>query len=366
MRISAYGCGAVVAGRYHLDHLLGAGGAAVVYRATDLETGDVIALKLARAPTDEMNENLQREAEALARVRHPGIVRVRAHGIAPDGRTYLVLGYLAGDSLRTILRAGVLAPLDALTVTGAVAEAVAALHMSGLLHRDLKPDNIIVPVQDTARRPRDRDSRPTMPRPAFAAATLIDLGICGRLQPDGQTDTGRTRWGRVSGTPWYAAPEQLAGRPQTPATDVFGLGVLLYELLTGRRPQADAPVQVLRAPNGDFVAYTGPFVRRRLTEAITPPITPPLPTPIQDFLMRCLQRDPAARAQRVEDVVDGVHAILVGIQADGGMRNVNVASGAPGSSPGRGPMAGVNTRVSKRASSPANPIARRSVHETPT
>jgi serine/threonine protein kinase len=193
MSLDGYEQGAVVGGRYVIERVVGEGGAAVVFRARELSTGRAVALKVVRETGEAARANLSRERDALARVCHPRVVRLLGDGSLPDGRAYLVTTFVAGATLRTLLDAGPLAPRDALRTCAAVASAVSAMHAAGMLHRDLKPANVIIPERAG--------------RADFGRATLIDLGVFGELGHRTVAGAAQTRWGRVSGTPWYMAPE---------------------------------------------------------------------------------------------------------------------------------------------------------------
>ena len=204
---------APVAGRYTLDQIIGAGATAVVHEGRDLVTDQPVAVKVYR-PDGAARQRLQqhREIAALTQLRHPGLVTLRDGGTepGPDGRTYLVTDLVEGPSLADRLLDG---PLDVRSVrdlTARLAAALAHVHAHGFVHRDIKPANILL----------DRGHEPR----------LADFGIARAL--DG---TVATATGVVAGTAAYLAPEQVRGAPVEAAADVYALGLVLLEALTGRR-----------------------------------------------------------------------------------------------------------------------------------
>jgi serine/threonine protein kinase len=207
--------GDVIDGRFELLELVGEGGMGKVFRTADRETGTVVATKF---PTEQHNEDrarFAREAEVLAELSHPGIVRYVAHGSLPEGQDYLVMEWAEGETLATRLRGDGLTVKDSVTLVRRVAEALAQAHGRGVIHRDIKPSNIVIPggrVED---------------------AILIDFGIARRTVEV----SGLTRTGVMVGTPSYMAPEQArAERTIDARADVFGLGCLLYECVSGTPP----------------------------------------------------------------------------------------------------------------------------------
>ena len=206
---------------------------------------------------------LRAEGQALARLSHPGIVRLvdQRHATALP---YLLLEHVGGRTLRELLKTDGPFAVDAgVRIVQHVAAAVAHLHGHGLLHRDLKPSNVML-----------REGRPV----------LLDLGVVWRMAP------GRRPPDR-SGTPQYLAPEQIARAPLTPATDVYGLGVLLVELLTGARP----------FPNGDRAA--GAALAARYPQLAQPPrLARALPAELARVIAGCLEHDPRARPQSAVEV----------------------------------------------------------------
>lgn len=202
-----------VAGRYRLQRRLGAGGMGVVYQATDSELARSVAVKVIRPESvadPQTMERFRREARAAASLSHPNIVAVYDFGTLPGGGAFLVMEYVEGQSLRYMMP---LALPQALEVLGGVVAALETAHQAGLIHRDLKPDNVMV---------------------ASARVKVLDFGLAKNLTANEET---LTQEGRLAGTLAYMAPEQLYGGTVDARTDIYALGVTAHEVLTGRRPE---------------------------------------------------------------------------------------------------------------------------------
>lgn len=211
--------GELVDGRYRIDVLLGEGGMAQVFRATDEALGRVVALKIFRPGTADDADSARKRSEMqlLASLSHPSLVTLfDARLDTPDG-AYLVMEYIEGDTLTKRLLAGSIERADAAGLAGDLAEALHVVHEAGVIHRDVKPSNVLL-------RP------PLIPGHSFRA-TLADFGIAYLV------DTARlTTPGMVVGTPAYLAPEQVRGAEPTAASDIYSLGLVVIEALTGERP----------------------------------------------------------------------------------------------------------------------------------
>jgi len=204
----------LINGRYRLLEKLGEGGMAVVWKAQDTALGRVVALKVLRpqyASDPDFVARFRREAQAAANLAHPNIVNVYDIGEA-DGQPFIVMEYVDGRNLKEIIREeGALPVVRALDLAIQTAVAVAHAHRAGIVHRDLKPQNILVTREDQVK--------------------VTDFGIARALGTASATQTGV-----VLGTAHYLAPEQALGEPATPASDVYALGVVLYEMLAGQPP----------------------------------------------------------------------------------------------------------------------------------
>ncbi|MGH2724010.1 MAG: protein kinase domain-containing protein [Actinomycetota bacterium] len=213
----------VLGGRYAIEERVGRGGMAEVYRATDLVLGRTVAVKVLSdrfAGDRRFVTRFRREAQAAAGLNHPNVVSVFDTG-SDDGQHYIVMEYVEGPTLADVLaRQKRLPPGRAARIGGAVAAALAAAHDRGLVHRDVKPGNIMLTGRDHVK--------------------VMDFGIARAAADDTLTQTGT-----ILGTAAYLSPEQAQGHPVEPPSDVYSLGCVLYELLTGSPPfTGDSPVSV--------------------------------------------------------------------------------------------------------------------------
>jgi CRP-like cAMP-binding protein len=269
-------------GPYRVIAQLGAGGMAVVYSAVHEATGVVVALKVLPASwgtAPELKARLNHEAAILRRVEHPGVIRLLDIGAVAErlgGGTYIAMEWLP-DALDRVLCAQFPAPMDyrtALRIAAAVAEALGAVHAAGLIHRDLKPSNILLRA----------DGQPVLTDFGLAAA-LADVVSGQRLTPPNV----------LVGTADYLAPEVIAGQPVDARADLYALGVVLYEMLTGFVPFAGRdPLQMLRA---------------HLDEAV-PPLPATVPPPVQAIVERALQKNPLDRYGSATDMAATIHEFL--------------------------------------------------------
>ena len=218
-------------GNYRIDRLLGEGGMGRVYAGSMLTTGRTVAIKVIadeHANNAELVGRFYAEADAASRIRHPGIVEVLDLAYLEDGRPAIVMELLAGRTLRELFAERLLPIATAMDLVGQVLEAVGAAHAAGIVHRDLKPDNIVVDYQQRVK--------------------VLDFGIAKLTGESVGEGAPRTRTGMMLGTPEYMAPEQVTGSPIDARTDVYALGIVLYEALAGHRPfGADNQFEILRA-----------------------------------------------------------------------------------------------------------------------
>jgi tetratricopeptide (TPR) repeat protein len=197
--------------RFVLQGLLGQGGMGTVYRALDERSGSAVAIKLLSTTNAQAEARFHREAEALACVSHPGIVRYIAHGRAPDGQPYLAMEWIEGEDLCAHLERGPLDVKTALRLAGQLVNALAVVHAQGVIHRDIKPQNVLLSQGDPLR------------------PVLVDFGVARQT-----TEAKLTVTGTVLGTPQYMAPEQIQGGQVDARLDLFALGCVLYECLSAQ------------------------------------------------------------------------------------------------------------------------------------
>jgi GAF domain-containing protein len=211
----------LVDGKYRLEALIGRGGMGAVLRARDVRLERDVALKVVRADlvaAPEARARFRREAQMIARLQHPAVVTVYDYGTLPDGAAFLVMEYVRGEDLRHLLqRERRLEPSRVVTLVAGIAAGVDAAHAAGVLHRDLKPENVILPESG-------------------AGPKVLDFGVAKIGGSSGETGATQAWGGTIVGTPAYMPPEQLRGEPVDARADVFSLGVMTYEALTGRLP----------------------------------------------------------------------------------------------------------------------------------
>jgi eukaryotic-like serine/threonine-protein kinase len=300
---------------YEVLRELGRGGMGVVYLARHLRLDRLTALKVIRgeAGAEELRR-FRTEAAAAARLDHPNVVRIYEVGEAA-GRPFVALEYADGGSLADRLRGDPLPALEAARLLLPLARAVHYAHQRGILHRDLKPANVLLVEEEVSsrdakeeRKERQEENtqggnnelslrslrsssaslRETLPK-------IADFGLAKRLDAAGQTSTGA-----VLGTPSYMAPEQAEGKPVGPAADVYALGAILYECLTGRPPfRADTSLETVRQ-----VVRDDPVPPGRLQ--------PGVPRDLETVCLKCLQKDPRQRYDSADELADDLGRFLAG------------------------------------------------------
>ena len=261
--------GRIELGDYELLEEIARGGMGVVYRARQRRLGRTVAVKVLAAgefASDEARRRFRTEAEAVARLQHPGIVAIHDVG-ETDGLPWLSMDFIAGDDLAALVREQPLPARQAAEYARAIAEAVQHAHDHGVLHRDLKPSNVLL----------DPDSGPR----------ITDFGIA-RCGDQGEL----TRTGQVLGSPAYTAPEQALGGTADARTDIYGLGALLYHLLTARPP--------FQGPTTDAI-----LLQLREADPIAPRrLNPDVPRDLETICLRCLRKDPARRYATAREVAE--------------------------------------------------------------
>ncbi|MCA9690256.1 MAG: protein kinase [Myxococcales bacterium] len=273
--------GTVVAERYRVVAPLGAGGMGNVYRAVQEPLGREVALKVIRAEDHEpaARERFHGEVRSMAAVRHPGVATVFDFGTYGDGALYYAMELIAGQSLRHLIKEERRLPWARVhDIAKQIAAALAAVHGAGIMHRDLKPANIMI---------------------SGARVTLVDFGLARAHRPGA---TRLTDVGIVLGTPAYLAPEQAMARGKDDArSDLYSLGAVLYEMLSGRPPfVADTPLALMLMHISD--------PPRSLREAVGDGV----PAAVDELVLRLLEKDPELRPQTSDEVL----ATLSGLSSD--------------------------------------------------
>jgi serine/threonine protein kinase len=276
-----------LATRYELLEPIGKGGMSVVYKARHRLMGNLVAIKLLQ---DKLTENVahvkrfQQEAQAAGRLDHSNLIKVYDFGVLSSGYTFLVMDYADGRSLSDLVRAeGRLGGARALPIMMQICEGLSHAHAKGILHRDLKPSNVIV-IQDP-----DSGER----------VKVVDFGIAKMTAEEG--DSKLTATGEVFGSPYYMSPEQCTGATVDPRSDIYSMGCLMYEVLTGKVPLSGANVfetihkQINEAP-----------------EPLAKLVTDPVSVALSDVVDRALQKDPTARYQSFADMLVDLRSVGAG------------------------------------------------------
>jgi hypothetical protein len=301
-----------VIGSYRIVAELGRGGMGMVYRAEHTQLGRPAALKMLLPALSSDPGIVQRffnEARAASAIDHPGIVEVYDFGTHTDGSAYIVMPLLKGESLETRLRRGPIPALEGASLIVQVLSALAAAHARGIVHRDLKPDNIFL-----------------VPNELIAGGTqikLLDFGIA-KLADDKAAGV-KTQTGMMIGTPAYMSPEQCMGLPDLDhRTDIYSIGCILFHVLCGRPP--------FMSEHG-----TGVIIAAQMRDAPPDPRTfnPNIPPQLVTILLRCLEKDPAARYQTANE-----------------LRNALIAAGAHGAM-SKPPMSSADMLGATMAAMPA-------------
>lgn len=267
-------------GRYVIEAVLGVGGMGAVHRARDTQLGRVVALKVVRAGRTDTSgvdpqARLLSEARAVASLRHPNVVAVFDAGVI-DGQTFVAMELVEGRPLRAFVADGKVSLDERRRWLVEVAEALSAAHRAGIVHRDVKPENVIIARADRR-------------------ARVLDFGIAKRVTFDTEAPTSdgaapQTVEGRVVGTVSYMAPEQLGGSEVSPSWDQYAWGVMAYELLTGKHPR-------------QTVAMPGPTAHLSQTPALPNEIEPRLRFDDVAVIMLAMSSDPQRRFPSMADLI---------------------------------------------------------------
>ncbi|MGH3146180.1 MAG: Stk1 family PASTA domain-containing Ser/Thr kinase [Rubrobacter sp.] len=270
----------VLDNRYDLVRTLGGGGMGEVYLARDQVLDRDVALKVLRrqyAGDDEFAERFKREAMHAASLSHPNIVQVYDRGQTEDGAAYIAMEYVPGGTLKEkITREGPLESAVAASIGSQVAEALGAAHARGVVHRDIKPQNVLLTGKGEAK--------------------VADFGIARAASAVTISQTGS-----VMGTAGYMSPEQALGKPATPRSDLYSLGVVLYEAITGELPYtADNPIAVSM---------------KHVNEPLRPPreVDPQIPEGMNALVVKLLAKDPEGRYASADELADDLYRVSRGV-----------------------------------------------------
>lgn len=302
--------GRVLGGRYQLDACIGSGGMGAIYKARRLHIGDTVAVKVLRAEVinDALSrERFHREARAAAMLNHPNAVVIHDFGEDADGTAYIVMEFLEGKSLRQILAAErTINPARAYSILRQACAALEAAHRRGIIHRDIKPDNIIL----------------TNSEDLTDHVKILDFGIAklkDKAMDAASLEKSLTTVGTVIGTPHYMSPEQCQGEPADARSDIYSLGIVLYEMLTGSVPFT------AKTPTGVAVKHVTEMPRP-LVQARSD-----IPPAVEGVVMRALAKEPASRQQSALELAREFEAALqTGGQVSTGSIPAQLTRNAPG------------------------------------
>jgi serine/threonine protein kinase len=278
--------------RYKIEELLGEGGMGFVYRARHKVIGKKVAIKVLRADLArdrEITERFKQEAQAASSIGNAHIIDISDFGDLPDGSTYFVMEFLDGRSLASLIDSKVHLTVERIcAITAQIADGLFAAHAGGIVHRDLKPDNIfLVP------RGSDKDF-----------VKILDFGIAKVTNDAGSK---LTKAGAVFGTPHYMSPEQAAGAPIDHRTDIYSLGVIMYEMTSGQLPfNADNFMGILTQH-----MYKAPVPIRALVPLADRPAIECPPT-LEAVVLKCMSKKPEQRYQSMEELRDDLEKVRAG------------------------------------------------------
>jgi eukaryotic-like serine/threonine-protein kinase len=278
----------LIGGKYQLLERVGQGGMGTIYRATQSGLNRQVAVKILKRELNvdpDTVARFHREAHAMSLLTHANTVRVYDFGQTEDGLLYLVMELLVGELLTTRMEHAQLDVLDALRMTQQILRSLAEAHSKAIVHRDLKPDNVFLVRAEGHGEP---------------AIKVLDFGIAKIVAPDRRVDQFETQAGTVFGTPRYMSPEQAQGGTLDGRSDLYSVGALLYQMLTGRAPFVEDDAVVVMA--------------KHIQERPEPPmkVRPerPIPPSLDELVMKAMAKDPAERFQEASEFVQALEACV--------------------------------------------------------
>jgi len=294
--------GRTIGGKYHIIERIGVGGMGTVYKASQAGLRRHVADKILKPELTgdpDTVARFSREATAMSLLTHANTTRVYDFGQTDDGLLYLVMEFLEGELVsQRVARLGPLPVMEALRTTQQILRSLAEAHTKGIVHRDLKPDNIFIARLEGHR---------------TAVAKVLDFGIAKIVAPDHVVDQFETQAGTVFGTPRYMSPEQAQGAPLDGRSDLYSVGAMLYQMLTGRAPFTDDDAVVVMA--------------KHIREMPEPPrlVVPdrPIPEKLELVVMRALAKEPDRRFQTANDFDAALEGCVIEVVA------AETASGRP-------------------------------------
>ncbi|HAN32689.1 MAG TPA: hypothetical protein DCQ06_13935 [Myxococcales bacterium] len=301
--VSTYAPGTIIAERYEVQEVLGIGGFGAVYRCNQLSMDKQVAVKVLKKEHIRSDEHVKRfafEAQIASKLTHPNTIQIFDFGAnTVDSALYLVMEFLEGETLATRLdRKRRISPQEVIHILKPVCHSLAEAHDKDLIHRDLKPENLML----------------TEVKGDPNYVKVLDFGIAARLAESTEQQEKLTEVGMIMGTPTYMSPEQAHGKPLDARSDIYALGVLMYEMLTGEVPfDGDQPMNVLL---------------KHISEAPIPPceMAPDVEIPfaLEKLVLQCLEKEPMLRPQTCTELAEAL--IQVQTQPDGVLRRGRVNS----------------------------------------